>query len=103
MDKKYSLLRWEREGAIGILRFNRPEALNALSAELQEELLDLLPRLSLTEDLHVVIITGEGKAFSAGGDLDGFLARSTAHVERGGLGSYSETVCRGPYWLWRFP
>ena len=85
MDKKYSLLRWEREGAIGILHFNRAEALNALSADLQEELLDLLPRLNLMEDLHAVIITGEGKAFSAGGDLDGFLARSTAHAERGGV------------------
>jgi len=80
----YSFLKWEREEQFGIIRFNRPEALNALSLDLQEELLDLLPRLNHMEGLRAVIITGEGKAFSAGGDLQGFLDNYQRYVERGG-------------------
>lgn len=81
---EYSYLKWEQEDGIGIIRFNRPEVLNALAQDLSEELCDLLPRLNQIEDLRVVIFTGEGKAFSAGGDLQGFLERYNAHAEKGG-------------------
>jgi len=84
MTSKYSALKWECEGAIGILTFNQPENLNALGPQIYEELMDFMERIHLQEDLQVVIITGEGKAFSAGGDMDGFLSRSVAHHEKGG-------------------
>ncbi len=84
MDSEYKAIRWEREGAIGIITLNKPENLNALSPELHVELIDIMNRLPLEKDLLVVIITGAGKAFSAGGDLDGFLSRSISHQERSG-------------------
>jgi enoyl-CoA hydratase/carnithine racemase len=43
-----------------------------------------MARVARQPDLRVVILTGEGKAFSAGGDLDGFLSRSIKHQEQGG-------------------
>ena len=84
MTSHYTAIKWEREGAIGILTFNQPENLNALGPQIYEELMDFMERVPQQEDLQVVIVTGEGKAFSAGGDMDGFLSRSIAHHERGG-------------------
>ena len=57
MEREYSYLKWEQKDWIGMIRFYKPEALNALPMDFQEELLDLLPRLNRIEDLWVVIIT----------------------------------------------
>lgn len=84
MSTDYATIKWERDGAIGVLKFNRPEASNALSDQMHQELLDFVPRIADEPDLRVVILTGEGKAFCAGGDLDRFLAHSKSHQERGG-------------------
>ena len=59
----------EREDGISIITLNRPERLNAINFELIEEFLDYLDRLENNYDIHVVILTGEGRAFSAGLDL----------------------------------
>jgi 2-(1,2-epoxy-1,2-dihydrophenyl)acetyl-CoA isomerase len=84
MDADYKTIKWEMEDGIGILWFNRPDSLNALSLEMRYELLDILPRIAQEKDLSVLIVTGEGKAFCAGGDMDKFLTVSRAHQERGG-------------------
>jgi enoyl-CoA hydratase/carnithine racemase len=57
------------EGGIGILRLNRPEKLNALDAEMVDALADLCRQIERRADIHVLILTGQGKAFSAGGDI----------------------------------
>lgn len=84
MIPEYSAIKWELEGTVGILTFNRPENLNALGPEIYVELVDCMDRLAKEPDLQVIIITGSGPAFSAGGDMDAFLSRSEAHQEQGG-------------------
>ncbi len=84
MTSEYNAIKWEREGPIGILTFDRPEDMNAIGEELRTELMDFMDRLPHEQEVNVVIVTGSGKAFSAGGDLHGFLNRSTAHQEQGG-------------------
>jgi len=84
MNSEYTAIKWEREGPIGIITLNRPDDLNALKPELQAELIDLVGRLPGETDLQVIILTGSGKAFSAGGDLDSFMKRSIDHQEQGG-------------------
>jgi enoyl-CoA hydratase len=65
-----SVLISERAGAITTLTINRPEALNALNAEVLEALTDAAVEASRTPAVRAVIITGAGeKAFSAGADL----------------------------------
>ena len=59
----------EREEGISIITLNRPERLNAINFEMIEEFLDYLDRLENNYDVNVVILTGEGRAFSAGLDL----------------------------------
>ncbi len=54
---------------VAILSINRPQALNALSVEVLKELDTALRNLEKDEDVFVIIITGEGKAFVAGADI----------------------------------
>ena len=59
----------EVEGPIRIVRFNRPEQLNATNHELHSGLSALFPQLDADPDARVAVITGNGRAFSAGGDF----------------------------------
>ena len=54
---------------VALLRLNRPEARNALSPELREELRDLFGRLDKEQAVRAVVITGDMKAFAAGADI----------------------------------
>jgi len=65
------VLRIEREadGALAVLTLNRPEAMNALSAELRAALADAFAALAADGETRVVILTGAGRAFCAGLDL----------------------------------
>ena len=60
----------ENDGPLRIVRLNRPEQLNAINDELHLELTQLFPKLTADADARVAVITGEGRAFSAGGDFD---------------------------------
>ena len=53
---------------VGVLTLNRPEARNALSAEMKQALAALLPRLGADTAVGCVLLTGAGAAFCAGGD-----------------------------------
>lgn len=57
-------------GGLGVLQINRPDKLNALSAEMMEDLGDLCRQIERRGDLDVLILTGAGKAFCSGGDID---------------------------------
>ena len=57
------------EGAVRILRFNRPEALNAFSDAMFDAVAEDLLAAAEDDSVKVLIITGEGRAFSAGMDL----------------------------------
>lgn len=59
----------KREGAILTLVMNRPDRLNALNNELSNALNEALTRAAADLTIHVVLLTGAGRAFCAGGDL----------------------------------
>lgn len=58
-----------RQGAVAIVKLNRPQVRNALSAELVEGLHAALARLRGEDGVRAVVLTGEGPVFSAGADL----------------------------------
>src|SRR3954469_25512387 len=64
------VIRVEVDGPVRIVRLSRPEQLNAVNEELHLGLTRLFPQLSADADARVAVITGEGGAFSAGGDFD---------------------------------
>lgn len=59
---------------------NRPERLNALSDELLDRLLDAIDEVEMDDDVHVAILTGEGRAFCAGADLSEHYASGATSV-----------------------
>ena len=66
----FECLIYERKDATCYLTFNRPDKLNALNAQLFVELRVALEIIELDPKIRVVILTGAGRAFSAGFDLD---------------------------------
>lgn len=69
-------LQLEIRRGIARLTITRPEKLNALNAEMMDELAVLCRKIERAKDAHVVILTGEGRAFSAGGDIDAWCGES---------------------------
>ena len=72
---------FKKENHVAIITLNRPENLNALLEPLVLQLSEMLDESDKDDDVRVVVITGAGKVFSAGGDLDEFIGgnRETFH------------------------
>jgi 2-(1,2-epoxy-1,2-dihydrophenyl)acetyl-CoA isomerase len=61
------------EGSVGIVSLNRPESLNSFNLVLAEQFLEILGEFERDETVRVVVVRGEGKVFSAGGDIQEML------------------------------
>ncbi len=57
------------DGAVAVIRLNRPQALNAMTLELLEELNAAFDRAAADDAVRAVLLSGEGRAFSSGADL----------------------------------
>ena len=85
----YEMLDITREGRIVTVTINRPEVRNALNGTLHEELSTIFIDLDRDDECDVIVLTGAGGSFSAGGDITwmrsqwGDIARST-HANRTG-------------------
>jgi len=64
-----SVLLESREASVATLTMNRPDRLNALNNDLSNALNESLTRIAADHSIHVLILTGSGRAFCAGGDL----------------------------------
>lgn len=62
----------DRSGGVAVITLNRPQSLNAMSAEVMHALERVLDALASDATVRAAIITGAGRAFSAGGDLGEF-------------------------------
>jgi enoyl-CoA hydratase len=72
----YATIIVERQDRVGIIRLNRPEALNALNAELIEEMRQALDSFEADDSIGCIVITGNDKAFAAGADIKQMQAKS---------------------------
>lgn len=63
----------ERTGSVGMVTLNRPDKLNAFSPEMVAEFTDGLGELENDDMVRAVVVTGAGKSFSAGGDIEADL------------------------------
>ncbi len=70
MYDDFETLKITRDGRILTVSFNRPEVRNATNPQMHRELARIFPLIGTDPDTHVVILTGEGDCFSAGGDLN---------------------------------
>lgn len=70
MSDQFKFIRFEIDEEVGIITLNRPEKLNAISWDLAEELAGLLRDLRTRDEVRCIVLTGAGRAFCAGGDVE---------------------------------
>jgi enoyl-CoA hydratase len=75
---KTNAIHVERRDRLLVITLNRPDSLNAFDLEMHDEMADVLSFAQSDPGSDVILLTGAGRAFSAGGDLD-HIARSAAH------------------------
>lgn len=66
---EYKFIQIEVRGAVGLITLNRPEALNALSSPLMNELSHALGGYEVNKKIGAIVLTGNEKAFAAGADI----------------------------------
>src|SRR4051794_38219683 len=82
----------EIDGARATIRLNRPQHLNRLQAEDLGELVKLFDRIEADPAIRVLVLTGTGRAFSAGYDLNSVAERAVSANEQQSAGSAFEVV-----------
>jgi enoyl-CoA hydratase len=65
----YEMILTETRGRVGLIRLNRPQAMNALNNQLMRELMDALEAFDKNDGIGAMVITGNEKAFAAGADI----------------------------------
>ncbi|PFA62604.1 enoyl-CoA hydratase [Bacillus sp. AFS015802] len=76
VSNQYETVTLHKDGKVARLRLNRPQSLNALDARLMEEMLLALKEVKHDPSISLLILTGEGKGFSSGGDIKSMLSLS---------------------------
>jgi enoyl-CoA hydratase len=72
----YETIVAETKGRVGVIRLDRPQALNALNAALMDEVAAALDAFEAGEDIGCIVVTGSDKAFAAGADIKEMVAKT---------------------------
>ena len=80
-----SFVTLERNGAIGVITMNRPEALNALNAQVLADLATVLDEVNNDDSILVAIVTGAGRSFVAGADIGQMSTMTPAEAKKFGV------------------
>jgi enoyl-CoA hydratase len=76
----YEMIAVETHRRVGVIRLERPKALNALCAQLVGELADAIDRFEADPDIGCMVLTGSDKAFAAGADIKEMQSRGYMDV-----------------------
>ena len=89
---EYTFMSTERTGSVGIVTFNRPEALNALNDVVEKEVVDALTAFDDDDNIACMILAGGDKAFCAGADLKWIADQDFESAYRTDLAAYMDKV-----------
>lgn len=78
---RYECLSVERDAKVLTVALNRPQALNAINAQLHTELSQVFADIAQDADTEAVVLTGKGRAFCAGGDIKWFQDMTPAQLD----------------------
>ena len=84
----------ETKGRVGVIRFNRPQALNALNAALIAELMAVLATLEADANIGCIVITGSDKAFAAGADIKEMTGKDYIDAFLNNFGANEDAIAR---------
>jgi len=95
---QYSTIEITTQNAVGIITLNRPDALNALNAEMSGEVNAALDAFELDNAIGAIVLTGSEKAFAAGADIKQMSSQHYLDtMDKGFLGDWDRlTRCRKP-------
>lgn len=88
----YEFMKTERRGNIGIVTFDRPDALNALNEKVAMEVTDALAEFDGDDSIGCMILAGGDKAFCAGADLKWIASQDFQSAYRTDLGAYMDKI-----------
>ena len=86
------MIRVEVDGAVATIAFNRPQKKNAITAAMYQQAADAMKQADANEVVRVLLITGDGGAFTAGNDLEDFL-RSPPQGDDSPVTQFMNTLC----------
>ncbi|MEM9254648.1 MAG: enoyl-CoA hydratase/isomerase family protein [Pseudomonadota bacterium] len=89
---EYESVKIERRGAVAVVSLNRPDNLNAFNAAMRRDLLLAVREVNDDDSVRVVVLTGEGRAFSAGADLAEMPSGQNFRVEDQLNGEYKPSL-----------
>lgn len=97
----YQYIKFHVENKIGTITLNSPKSANAIGPSIYAEIKDAICGCVINDDVSVVVLTGEGKHFSAGGNIREFkeLIESKTYIEERSIrlaGNTAETIRRCP-------
>src|SRR5688572_17539883 len=84
----------ETKGRVGIIRFNRPQQLNALNRALVAELIEAIARFDANADIGCILITGSEKAFAAGADIKEMVDKKHMDAFLNNFGANEDGIAR---------
>jgi 2-(1,2-epoxy-1,2-dihydrophenyl)acetyl-CoA isomerase len=79
---EFDTVRYKQEDAVAVITIHRPEAMNSFNTELRRDLLAAFRQARGDQSVRVVVLTGEGRSFSAGADLKGSLSSDRSVEEQ---------------------
>ncbi|MEA2627229.1 MAG: 2-(1,2-epoxy,2-dihydrophenyl)acetyl-CoA isomerase [Candidatus Binatota bacterium] len=81
-NESFETIEYEKSGAIATLRLNRPERMNGMTNRMVLEAREVLARAAEDREVRVLVLTGSGRAFSAGADLQVIASGGTPDQDR---------------------
>jgi enoyl-CoA hydratase/carnithine racemase len=83
---------YEERGPVAVITFNRPDRLNSLTFEVYRELTDTLATLRSRDEVRVVVLTGRGRGFCSGGDVEEIIGELFKR-DMNGLLDFTRMTC----------
>ena len=74
------IVKYEQQSAVAVITLHRPEAMNAFNTELRADLAAALEKAHNDDSVRVVVLTGEGRTFSAGADLKAGIDKDVSEI-----------------------
>jgi enoyl-CoA hydratase len=81
MSRNYELIETSVRGEIGLVELNRPKVLNALNRQMVSEVLSAMEFYDQDPAVKVIVLTGKGRAFAAGADIDEMMDADAISME----------------------
>ena len=90
------IVRYEQEGAVAVITLYRPDAMNSFHTELRAALAFALEKAHEDDSVRVVVLTGEGRTFSAGADLKAGIDRDVSEILQVEYRPIQEAIAKMP-------